>query len=260
MIRDHLIRGEGQRDCLGESEESPPSPPQDSHPDAGEARNDFWSMSGDFIYRHHVEPRVKLCSPREESFPILLKYIDVCRTSPANLDLMQESRIDDYWNIDGSRDVSVSWTGFTQFTLLSENPPEGYMWSGWRLTNRQVTSRPDHLWPELWRRMARNAKLRENHKRAIEKPKLDHARRLRGIHFIDPEDRKFKEISLRMQEENWKHHLLQPCLARLARTTSMEGPVGRLMISSLNLRVSWKPVNPQEYVWKSVGYVRPAGQ
>ena len=49
LIRDHPIRGEGQRDFLGESEGSPPSPPQDSFPDAGEARNDFWSMSGNFI-------------------------------------------------------------------------------------------------------------------------------------------------------------------------------------------------------------------
>ena len=48
------------RDFLGESELSPPPPPQDSLPDAGEAINDFWSMSGNFIYRHHVEPRVKL--------------------------------------------------------------------------------------------------------------------------------------------------------------------------------------------------------
>ena len=31
--------------------------PQDSLPDACEARNDFWSMSGHFIYRHHVEPQ-----------------------------------------------------------------------------------------------------------------------------------------------------------------------------------------------------------
>ena len=43
---------------------------------------------------------------------------------------MQERRIDDYWNIDGSRDLSDSWTGFTQFTLLEEKPPDGYMWSG----------------------------------------------------------------------------------------------------------------------------------
>ena len=89
---------------------------------------------------------------------------------------MQERRIDDYWNIDGSRDVSDSWTGFTQFTL-SEKPLEGYIWSGWRLTERQATSRPDHLWPELWKGLARNAKLREKHKWAIEKPKLDDARR-----------------------------------------------------------------------------------
>ena len=41
--------------------------------------------------------------------------------------------------------------------------------------------------------MARNAKLREKHKWAIEKPKLDNARRLRGIYFIDPEDKEFKE-------------------------------------------------------------------
>ena len=38
--------------------------------------------------------------------------------------------------------------------LLSEKPPDGYMWSGERLTKRQATSRPDHLWPELWRGMA----------------------------------------------------------------------------------------------------------
>ena len=115
---------------LTESEGSPPSPSQDSYLDAGEGRNDFWSMSGNFMYRHHVEPRVKLCSPREESFPMSLKYIDVSRTTHTNLDVMQESRIEDCWNIDGSRDLSDSWTGFTQFTSLSEKPPEGYMWSG----------------------------------------------------------------------------------------------------------------------------------
>ena len=37
---------------------------------------------------------------------------------------MQEKRIDDYWKIDGSRDLSDPWTGFTQFTLLEEKPPD----------------------------------------------------------------------------------------------------------------------------------------
>ena len=63
-------------------------------------------MSGSFIYRHHVEPRVKLYSPREESFSFPLKYTDVSRTMHTNLDVKQEKRIDDYGNIDGSRDLS----------------------------------------------------------------------------------------------------------------------------------------------------------
>ena len=94
-------------------------------------------MSGSSIYRHHVEPRVKLYSPREESFPIPLKYIDVSRTTRTNLDVKQEGRIDDYWNIDGSRDLSDSWTRFPQFILIEEKPPDGHVWSGRRLTRVQ---------------------------------------------------------------------------------------------------------------------------
>ena len=72
LVREHPIRGEGHVDFLGESEGSLP-PPQDSLTDAGEAINGFWSKSGSFIYHHHVEPRVKLYSPREEPFPVPLK-------------------------------------------------------------------------------------------------------------------------------------------------------------------------------------------
>ena len=104
---------------FGASEGSLP-PPHDSFPDAGEAISDFWFMSGNFIYRHHVEPRVKLYSPREESFPIPRKYIDVSRKTHTNLDVRQEKRIDDYWNVDGSWDLS---------DLLEEKLPNGYMWS-----------------------------------------------------------------------------------------------------------------------------------
>ena len=41
LIRDHPIRGEDQRNFLRESEGSPPPLPQDSFPDASEARHDF---------------------------------------------------------------------------------------------------------------------------------------------------------------------------------------------------------------------------
>ena len=129
MIRPRPNRGEGHSDFLGESEGSFPQP-HDSFPVAGEAINDFWSTSGNFKNRHHVEPRVKLYSPREESFPITLKYIDVTRTTHTNLHVEQERRIGGFWNIDGSRDLSDPRTGFTQFTLLEEKPPDGYMVRG----------------------------------------------------------------------------------------------------------------------------------
>ena len=140
-------------------------------------------------------------SPREESFPIPLKYIDISRTTHTNLDVKHEKRIDDYWNIDGSRDLSDPWTGFTQFTLLEEKPPNGYRWSGRRLTREQITSRPDHLWPELWKSMGKHAKLREKQKWSNEKLHLENARKLRGICFIDPEDKEFKETIKNAREK-----------------------------------------------------------
>ena len=179
LVRHRPIQGESKNDFLGESEGSLPQP-QDSFPDAGEAINDFWSVLGNFIYRHHVEPRVKRYSPRDESFFFPLKYIDVSRTTHTKLDVMRESRIDDYWNIDGSRDSTDPWTGFTQFPLLEEKLPEGIMWSGVRLTKRQSTSRPDHLWPEICKTMGRNAKLKEKPKWSHEKFHLENARNYEG--------------------------------------------------------------------------------
>ena len=41
--------------------------------------------------------------------------------------------------------------------------------------------------------MGRNAQLKEKQKWSEEKLHLDNARKLRGIHFIDPEDTEFKE-------------------------------------------------------------------
>ena len=193
-IRPRPIQGESSIDFLSESEWSLPQP-HDSFPDAGEAMNDFWSMSGSFIYRHHVEPRVALYSPREESFPFPLKYIDVSRTTQTNLDVNQEKRIDDYWNIDGSREFTDPWTGFTQFTLLEEKAFDGYMWSGERLTRKQPTSRPGHPRPEFRKSMGKHAKLKEKHQWSEEKLHLENAPKFRGIYFIDPEDQEFKETT-----------------------------------------------------------------
>ena len=106
LIRQRPARGEGHLDFLGESEGSLPQS-HDSFLDAGEALNDFWSMSGNFIFRHDVDTRVKLHSPREESLDIPLKNIDVFRTTHTNLDVKQEKRIDDYWMSMGQENCRI---------------------------------------------------------------------------------------------------------------------------------------------------------
>ena len=186
LIRDSADRGEEQV-LRGESDGLSSPLQDDSTLDDAEARNDFWSITRDFICRRHVEPRVKLHVPTEESFFIPLQHIDVTGTTDTTLDVMSEKHTEDHWNVDGERELSDAWTGFTRFIVLNEKPLDGYAWSGERLTRKQTTSRPVKVWPEVWKHMSEASKRKERQRWAIEKPRLDNARRLRGIFFIDPD-------------------------------------------------------------------------
>ena len=72
-------------------------------------------------------------------------------------DAVSAYTLEDYWNFDGDRDLSDTWTGstiyisFTRFTIWSETSPDGRTWSGERLTRKQTTSRPDNVWPDVWK-------------------------------------------------------------------------------------------------------------
>ena len=169
LRQDQLVRSEDIRGELkGNSERSQPTETKDD----AESRNNFWSIEGDFIYRHHVERRVQFNVPKEETFPIPLRYIDVTRTTHTNLDVLQESRVDDYWKVDVDRSLSDSWTGFTKFTLPNDKLPQGYVWSGERLTKIQATTRPDFLWPEIWFGVSKAAKKKEKQEWTSDKPNL----------------------------------------------------------------------------------------
>ena len=117
-------------------------------------------ISGPFIVTSSIvislNLPVQLYVPKEETFPIPLKSIDVMRSTHADLGVAQEKRNDDYWNVDENRSSSDSWTGFTKFTVLKETPPKVYLWSGWRLTKIQTTTRPDHVWLETWSRIGKS--------------------------------------------------------------------------------------------------------
>ena len=72
------------------------------------------------------------------------------------------------------------------------------MWSGRRRTKIHATTRPDHLWPEIWSGMSKAAQRKEKQQRAIEKPKLDSARKLGGIY-----------------RKSWNFTWKQTCLCKL---------------------------------------------
>ena len=99
--------------------------------------------------------------PQEETFPIPLKYIDVTRSTHTDLDVLQEERIDDNWNVDANKHLSDSWKGFTKFTLLKEKLPKKSMWSGWRPTTIQATTRPENLWRDVWSKKGKAAQKEE---------------------------------------------------------------------------------------------------
>ena len=126
LIRDRPDRREEQEILRGKSDELhyPTLPQEDSTRDDEEAKSDLETITGDFICCHHVEPRVELFVPGEESCPIPLKCIDVTRTTYTSLDVMLEKQFDDNWKVVGERQLSAAWTGFTRIVLLQERPPE----------------------------------------------------------------------------------------------------------------------------------------
>ena len=128
LMQEHPIRGESNVDFLGESEGSLP-PLQDSFPHAGEAINDFWSMSGNFIYRHHVEPRVKLYSPREDPYSTEIHWRIQNYSNKIWMSCKNAASITIGISM-GLETCLGSWTGFTQFTLLTEKLPEWYVVQG----------------------------------------------------------------------------------------------------------------------------------
>ena len=73
-----------------------------------------------------------------------------------------------------------------------------------------------------------------------------HARKLRGIYFIDPEDTEFKEtIKNARRKLETSVALAMPC--KLRKIVGMVHPTK----FRRNLRVFWKLMNPQEWVWET---------
>ena len=176
-----------------------------------------------------MEPRVKLYMPKEESFPIPLKY---------------------HWSVDGDRELSDARTGFTRFILLNGRPLDGCTWSGSRLTRKQTTSRPDNVRPDMWKHMSDAAKRKEKQHWIIEKSKLDNARQLRGIFFIEPDDEEFKHTM-----KNARTKLEIPMPAAMPCKTSVNAakkPAAALGNTRPNVLEKSKLTSPRDFDCKEL--------
>ena len=164
------------------------------------------------IYRHHIEPRVPSYVSKEESFPVSLKYIDVIRSTQTDLDEAQEKRIEDHWNVDGGRNLSDSWTGFTRFTLLNELLQKDFCGPGWDWQN----SKRHHL------QITYGMTLGQELKKPLREKKNKNGQS-RNRNSNTPENweeyilfirvTKKTKISFRMQGESWRHQRQLQCHA-----------------------------------------------
>ena len=81
-------------------------------------------------------------------------------------------------------------------------------------------------------KMGKNAKLKERQKWSNEKPKLNNARRLRGIYFIDPEDKEFKDTI-----KNARKKLETPMAPTMPCKTSRKSKLGETRPRTLPSRM-----------------------
>ena len=218
-------------------------------PSDGEARNDFWSISGNDIYRHHVQPRVKLYVPREESFPIPLQYIDVTRATSTTSDVMFQRRIDDYWNTEWSRDLPDSWTGLTRFTILDENLQMGFhgLGGGWRSKRHPGLITCGQSSGKTCQKQ-RNEK---QNKSGL--PKNRSLTKLESCVVFTSLIQRMLEFQVTFQK-NARRKLEVPMPAAMpCKTKGVKGKlVALLMLAKQNTHASLKPTNLRERVWKTL--------
>ena len=96
--------------------------------------------------------------------------------------------------------------------------------------------------------MGKNAKLKEKQKWSNEKLHLENARKLRGIYFIDPEDKEFKE-TIKNARKKLETPIASAMPCKIMKKNCGSGASNKI---KQDLRVFWKLVNLQDCVWENL--------
>ena len=141
--------------------------------------------------------------------------------------------IEDYWNVDGEKELSDAWTGFTRCVLLKVRPREGYTWFWRRVTRKQKKSRPDDVWPDMWKFMSDAAKKKAK-QIWLSRNQCRQCQTIERNIFIEPNDEEFK-------------------LTMKAARRKLEFPMPAAMPCKIPIKRSGK--NPPQY-WETQGKIR----
>ena len=113
------------------------------------------------VVRIHNVPRRALfdVTTCDDPPPVALNHIDVKRHTITSLDTADEKDIHDF--ADGTiacrRELSDQWVGESRYHKLWRTP-DGYDMIDGRMTRIQTTTRPPHIWPEMWQAMFKKHK------------------------------------------------------------------------------------------------------
>ena len=139
--QDYPARDEEHNDVV--QRESDGSQPSDHQADDTKARHDFWSISWTHISTSSRSTKIEILPATRRVIPQKqLKYIDVVRRTNRTCDVLLESRIVNDWNVDGGRDLSAPWTGFTH---SSEQKGHQMDTRGPRAAEQKFRQHPDSM-------------------------------------------------------------------------------------------------------------------
>ena len=163
----------------------------------------------------------KLFMPGEESFPIPLKSIDATRNTYTSLDVMSEKSIDDYWNVDGDRELSDTWTGFHKIHYI-ECKATGwiYMVPGghWRENKRPQS--PTNYGQKYGNKCLMHQNVKTNQSVLSRNQSSIMPEKHVVFNFIDPEDEEFKEIMMNARGKlEIPMPAAMPCKSSLCRSS-----------------------------------------
>ena len=117
LIRDQPERGEECKDDL--RRESDGSHPLDTMTDDCNVCNDFGRWKRITFLVITLNQEVNFVCPKKNHSQHHCDF-----STRSGVSVLLRSRKNDYWNVDCDRNLSELWTGFTQFILFNETPPE----------------------------------------------------------------------------------------------------------------------------------------